>query len=174
MTTPSYRRPAPSAEPCEVEALAAKLEHDALVLHHQFVPGYGALSGPQNAPGAPRPLQARLRLLAEKHLADSLRLGGFNGFEVWLDYSDDDRPLDELQPFALAIGRQGCEPITVPMTWPARGRKTLKFGAAAPFMKEPTTVMLGTSDAGEMLVAVVTQIVAAAVIALRDEMMKHA
>lgn len=168
MTTPYHRRPSKAPEPCQVATLAAKLERDVFVLHHQFSHGYGSLSGPQNAPGTPRPLQARLRLMTERHVMDSLRLGDHGTFDVWLDYPDDDRPLDELKPFALVIARQGHEPITVPLTWPARGLKTLKFGAAAPITTAPTTVLCGASDAGEMLVAVVTQVVAAAVVALRD------
>lgn len=168
MTTPFHRSPPRKPEPSKVAALAATLEHDALTLNHRYEPGYGRLYGPQNAPGAPRPIQARLRLLAEKHLMDSLRLGGFDGFEIWLDYADDDRPLDLVYPHALVIGRQGAEPVNVPLAWPNRGLKTLKFGAIAPVTDQPTTVMLGASDAGEALLTVVCQIVAAAVIALGD------
>lgn len=163
MTTPYHRRPSTAPEPSQVVALAAKLEHDVFVLHHKFAPGYGALSGPQRVPGAPRPLQARLRLLAERHIMDSLRLDGHDGVEVWLDYADNHRPLDEIQPHALVIARQGCEPITAPLSWT---QKTLKFGAAAPITTAATSVMLGAPDGGEALVTVVTQVVAAAVIAL--------
>ncbi|MBC1182043.1 hypothetical protein HF680_05170 [Brevundimonas sp. WCHBH090558] len=97
---------------------------------------------------------------------NSLRLGSHGDIEVWCDYPDDERPLDELYPNALVIGRQGAEPVVVPLMWPCRGLKTLGFGAAAPITTEPTTVMLGASDAGEALLTVVCQIVAAAVIAL--------
>ena len=169
MTTPFHRQTPRKPEPSQVATLAAKLEHDALVLHHVYEHGYGRLSGPQNKPGAPRPLQARLRLLIERHIMDSLRLGGFCGVDAWLDYDDrDDRPLDEIYPDAIIIARQGAEPITVPLTWPNRGLKTLKFGAAVPVTTEPTTVMLSATDGGEALVAVVCQIVASAVLALGD------
>ena len=169
MTTPHHRRPAPACklEPSQVATLAAKLERDALILHSQFAPGYGGLSGRQNAVAGfgSRPVQARLRLLAERHLMDSLRLGGHGDVEVWCDYPDDERPLDELYPDALVIARQGREPLSVPLAW-SRGLKSLKFGAAPPVTVEPVTVLLGCQDSGEMLVQTVVQIVAAAVIAL--------
>lgn len=170
MTTPYQRRHARQPESSQVATLATKLEGDALVLHHAYEYGYGRLTGPQNAPGAPRPAQARLRLLVERHVMDSLRLGGFGGMDVWLDYDDGaDRPLDEIYPAALVIARQGSEPISVPLSWPTRGLKTLKFGAAPPITEAPTTVMLGAQDGGEALMAVVCQIVAAAVLALSDD-----
>ncbi|WP_338576509.1 hypothetical protein V8J38_14045 [Brevundimonas olei] len=162
----TYKRSLAKPEPSDVARLAAKLEQDVLILHHQFTPGYGPLFGPQNVPGAARPAQARLRLLTEKHLMDSLRISGRRGFEVWLDYPDDDRPLDEIHPRALVIARHGLEPITAPMKWT---RKALRFGPALPVTAESINVLLGCQDSGEMLVQVVTQIVAAAVIALGDD-----
>lgn len=169
MTTPYQRRCARQPDSCKIATLAAKLERDVLVLHHLFEHGYGRLSGPQNTPGMPRPLQARLRLLVERHVMDSLRIGGFDGMDTWLDYDDGaDRPLDEIYPAALVVALQGSEPIRVPLSWPARGLKTLKFGATPPITEAPTTVMLGAQDGGEALTAVVCQIVVAAVLALSD------
>lgn len=148
-----------------IEALAAYLEDAVVALHGRFVFGYGALQGRQNGP-APRSFESRLRLLVELHAADALRIGGHNA-DVWLDYpADDDADLDTLRPSALIVARQGREPVTIGLGWPARGLKTLRLHPPASLGIRPMTILLGASDAGEALTAAMSQMIAGAVVSL--------
>lgn len=107
--TPRLRGMLARAAPTAVEALAAYLEDAVTTLHHRFAPGYGGLTGVQNGL-APRSLQGRLRLLVERHYVDALRIGGREA-TCWLDYPDDDTPLDDQCPTALVVACQFCEPV---------------------------------------------------------------
>ncbi|MFC5372578.1 hypothetical protein ACFPIF_08450 [Brevundimonas faecalis] len=150
-----------------IEVLAACLGDAVVALHARFIFGYGGLTGSQNGP-APRSFEARLRLLVERHFVDALRIGGHDA-DIWLDYdnaTDDD--LDTLRPTAVVVARQGCEPITIGLTWPARGLKTLRISPPSSVASRPCTILLGASDAGEALTAALSQVVAAAVVALDD------
>lgn len=154
-----------------VEKLAAYLETAVVSLHARFVFGYGAITGRQNGP-APRSFEGRLRLLVEKHYVDALRIGGHH-FDVWLDYaSDDDAPLDTLRPAAIVVASQGREPLEIALGWPARGLKTLRLNPPASLTIRRVTILLGASDAGEALTTALSQMIAAAVVALDggDEM----
>lgn len=149
-----------------VEKLAGWLEASVLSLHHRFSYGYGGLTGAQNAPAARR-FEARLRLLVEKHYVDALRIGGHR-VDLWLDYDDDDAPLDTLRPAALIIARQGCEPVEIGLAWPTRGLKTLRLNPPSVVASRPMTILLGAADAGEALTAALSQMIAAAVVSLDD------
>ncbi|MFN3878019.1 MAG: hypothetical protein ACK4MH_06555 [Brevundimonas sp.] len=148
-----------------VEALTAYLEDAVVSLHSRFAYGYGGLTGSQNGP-ARRTFQARLRLLVEKHYVDALRIRGHNA-DVWLDYSAEiDADLDTLRPSALVVARQGCEPVEICLGWPARGLKTLRLNPPAVVASRPMTILLGAADAGEALTTALSQMIAAAVVAL--------
>lgn len=149
-----------------VETLAEWLEGAVVSLHSRFIPGYGPLTGGQNG-SAPRTFEARLRLLVERHYVDALRIGGHHA-DVWLDYSDDsEAPLDTLRPAALVVARQGCrEPVVIGLGWPARGLKTLRLRPSGCASNKSVTILLSASDAGEALTTALSQMVAAAVVAL--------
>lgn len=148
-----------------VETLAAYLEDAVVSLHSRFAYGYGGLTGSQNSP-ARRTLEARLRLLVEKHYVDALRIGGHNA-DVWLDYpAEIDADLDILRPSALVVARQGREPVEIGLGWPARGLKTLRLNPPAVVASRPMTILLGAADAGEALTTALSQMIAGAVIVL--------
>lgn len=175
MTTPHYRRPSRKPEPSDVETLAQRLESAVHVLHAGFAHGYGTLIGPQI--NSPRSLPARLRLLVEKHLCDALRLIEGDDVEAYLEFPDGDSPIDDpdARPSGLTVQRQRSDPITIPVVWPVRrGGQTLRFEATRPVSDRTISVMLGAPDGGEALVAVVVQLVAAAVVLTRDDVAKEA
>lgn len=149
-----------------VETLAEWLEAAVVSLHARFIPGYGSLTGGQNGP-APRTFEARLRLLVERHFVDALRIGERDA-NVWLDYADDtDADLDTLRPAALVVARQGGrEPIMIGLGWPARRLKTLRLHPQGCASDKSVTILLSASDAGEALTTALSQMVAAAVVAL--------
>lgn len=164
--TPRLRRMLARPAPTAVEALAAYLENAVTTLHHRFAPGYGGLTGVQNGP-APRSLQGRLRLLVERHYVDALRIGGREA-TCWLDYPDDDTPLDDQCPTALVVACHFREPVVIGLGWPARGLKTLRLLPPAVVIARPMTILLGARDAGEALTSALSQLIAAAVVSLDD------
>lgn len=169
MTTPYQRQPRPTPPPSDVEALAVRLESAVHVLHcGGYADAYGPLVGPQA--NTPRSLPARLRLGVEKHLCDALRLIEGDDVEAFLEYPEDDSRIDDpdARPIGLTIQRQRCEPIMVPLAWPGRGMKSLRFEPTPPLSHRTIAVMLGAPDAGEALVSTVCQLVAAAVVMLDD------
>lgn len=169
MTAPSQRQ-MPRSRPTisEVETLSARLAAAVHVLHTQFEHGYGSLTGPQF--NSARSLPARFRLTVERHVCDALRLIEGEGVEAFLDFPNDDSQIDDpdARPIGLTIHRQRKEPVTVPLTWPGRGMKSLRFEAVPPISHRASAVMLGAQDAGEALTQTVCQFVAVAVLSLRD------
>lgn len=169
MTTPYQRQPPRlTPPPSNVEALAQRLESAVHILHGGgYADAYGPLVGPQA--NGPRSLPARLRLTVEKHLCDALRLVEGDDVDAFLEFPDDNSPIDDADTRAigLTVQRQRCEPITIPMAWPGRGCKSLRFEPTPPFFDRTIAVMLGAPDAGEALVLTVCQLVAAAVVMQR-------
>ena len=145
------------------DTLAADLLDFVVVAHCKYERGYGPLVGALTVP-APRPGQARLRLLVELHISRALDAHA-PGFEAILDYPDTGPQFSaDEKPCGLIVEGLGGM-FEAPLKW--TGHRLLSF-EPNPIFPQARTVRLSAGDAGEELTSTVCRFVAGAVVSLQD------